>query len=221
MDVEHRGSMHCGRALLIASQLLVASHGAAVEARKAPGDPVALFVDDGSVEDVYVQSLAFTVLVNRFTPAEFPLELERVDVLFPPGKGGPPVGWPIHVYLYADPDGDLLNGTEARLEAEGTVQSVDGVTFSEIEFPPVRFDGPGDILVGVSVGGGVPAWGASDLTVPQQRSWEMIYSPVEAAEGIPVIPADQNVLHTDRNWLIRAFGTVVDVPVELQSVAVD
>ncbi|MEZ5331109.1 MAG: hypothetical protein R2991_03435 [Thermoanaerobaculia bacterium] len=82
--------------------------------------------------------------------------------------------------------------------------------------PPVLFEGPGDILVGIAKTGGSPGelnWAGTDETSPQGRSWACFLTPA------PFIPCESTDLEPV-NWLIRAFGTVT-TPVELESFAVE
>ena len=134
------------------------------DTREDPGDPVSLIVDNGTVEDT-LGSGSFIVF-NRFSPDEFPVELNEVRVVWAAATGVE-IEDSFYVFLYEDPDGDLFNGTTYRETHTGTIFGLDGVIFSDVTFEPVRFEGPGDILVAVRpVSSAAAFWGPADLTLP-------------------------------------------------------
>ncbi len=197
---------------------------------RSPGDPVSLVLDDGSREN----ALGLTaggqfVWLNRFTPTEYPIALDTIDVLFG-ADVGVSVGELFDVYLYADTDGDGDPGTGATYIGGSTgnaVAAVDDVTWTTVTLSPaLDFAGPGDVIValvnrtaGVAAGA-FPA--ALDQTASQGRSWIGIYSATPG--NPPTLPADAAWGIVDSfgfagNWMVRASGTVT--PVELISLTVD
>jgi hypothetical protein len=203
---------------IILTTLAIAGLGFPVAgASEPPGDPVTLILDDGSREDRYGVATDFFIF-NRFSPDEFPLEIHEVQVLMPPPQdpdpGDPPITF--RPFLWEDEDGDPLTGATLRWEGPDRVADPPDVFLTIAVDPPVLFEGPGDILVGIAKTGGSPGelnWAGTDETSPQGRSWGCFvtappFIPCQATAVIPV------------NWLVRAFGTVA-VPVELQSFTVD
>jgi hypothetical protein len=186
-----------------------------VQFAEPPGDPVNLIVDDGGADGAIgfaQEGLTF----NRFSPTEFPLELDRVAVLWL-ADTTMQLGDPFWVFLYEDPDSDIPNGTTHRASAQGTVQVLDGVTFSFVDLdPPVTFSGPGDILIalGQTVYPNIVV--PFDVSTPQERSWVVDWD----GSMPPPIPSTGLGFFFDLNWMIRGFGTVL-VPVELQSFSVE
>jgi len=177
-----------------------------------PGDPVSLVLDDGGLETQFAIP-SDVVIFNRFFPEEFPLELDSVAILFPPE--GVDIGEPFFVFLYEDDDGIISNGTTYRATFPATVQAVDGVTFTEVAFDPITFEGPGQILIAVGQIRSPSLWQAADFTDPQNESWVVDWDGTMP----PPIPSS-GLGFVDHNWMIRGFGTVL-VPVELQSVTVE
>ncbi len=117
-----------------------------------PGDPVELVLDDGTREDRYGILENFFIF-NQFTPTEYPLEIDEVQVLFPPDKEG----GSYDILLYEDADGDPATGATLRLWLEDLpVTEPDRFLVVPID-PPVRFSGPGDILLAAAYfsGGGL------------------------------------------------------------------
>lgn len=176
-----------------------------------PGDPVNLALDDG-VMDQIVSFGVGEIFFNQFSPTEYPLELDRLSVLWPPE--GMQIGDAFWLFLYEDPDGNIPNGTTHRATFQSSVAAIDGVTFTVVEFAPVQFNGPGDILIAIAVKqlGAV----ALDLTAPQQRSWVVNWDGTMP----PPIPSSGLGIVTNLNWMIRGAGTVL-VPVGLQSFSVE
>lgn len=179
-----------------------------------PGDPVSLILDDGSREGQY-GILAEFFIFNRFSPEEFPLEIHEIRVLMPPPEfGGGPVTF--RPYLWEDPDGDPLTGATVRWQGPELLGDPPDVFLTIPVDPPVLFEGPGDILVGIDKTGGSPgetSWAATDETDPQGRSWACVLT------APPTIPCEATAL-LPLNWMIRAFGTVA-VPVDLESFTVE
>lgn len=184
-------------------------------ASEAPGDPVSLVIDDGTREDRYGVLTEFFIF-NRFSPGEFPIEIHEVQVLMPPPEFNP--GDPIvfRPYLWEDADGDPLTGATVRWQGPDLPADPPDVFLTIPVDPPVLFEGPGDILVGVAMTGGNPGelnWAGTDETDPQERSWACYLT------APPAIPCEATAL-LPVNWLIRASGTVA-VPVELESFSVE
>jgi hypothetical protein len=178
-----------------------------------PGDPVSLVLDDGGWESFgFIPS--DVLIFNRFYPSEFPLQLTRVDVLFPPE--GVEIGEPFYAFLYEDDDGIISNGTVYRATFSGTVQFIDGVTFTQVTFDPVVFEGPGQILVVIGQDAAPSLDHSEDHSDPQSESWVVDWD----GAFPPAIPST-GLGFVNVNWMIRGFGTVLDVPVELQSVSVE
>lgn len=183
---------------------------------RPPGDPVTLVLDDGSVEETSFNGAI--IMVNRFSPEEFPLELTRVSVLWVPDPAISE-GDPFWVFLYEDADGDIFTGTKHVATFPGTIQALDGFTFSNVDFDPVFFEGPGDVLLAVSMDSVPGSWAPRDTSDPiQLRSYVSAWG----GEMPPPLPNGNTTgLLLFTNWPIRGEGTVLRVPVTLQSVSVD
>ncbi len=182
-----------------------------------PGDPVKLMVDDGSFESVSALP-SNVVKLNLLSPDEFPLELTSVAMLWTEADPGPHVGDPFWFWIYEDPDEDLLNGVVHRATLESEVQFVDGSTFTIQQVdPPLRFEGPGSILVAVGQTMHSAVVHPVDLTTPQLRSYVMFWY----GSMPPPIPEDGLAVISNQNLPIRAFGVVGEVPVTLQSFSID
>jgi hypothetical protein len=172
-------------------------------------------LDDGSREDRYGVLTSFFIF-NRFSPVEFPLEIHEVQVLMPPPQSPPNGPITFRPILWEDPDGDPLTGATVRWQGPDLLADPPDEFLIIPVDPPVLFEGPGDILVGIAKTGGSPGelnWAGTDETSPQGRSWGCFvtappFIPCQATAVIPV------------NWLVRAFGTVA-VPVELESFTVE
>jgi hypothetical protein len=201
----------------VAFALLTAVPGGA-QAPMPPGDPVELIVDDGSFEEIVaIQSIG--VVFNLFSPDEFPVELTSVAVLWPEeAESSMELGDPFWFWIYEDPDEDLFNGVNHRATVESEVQFLDGTSFTtELFDPPLRFEGPGSIIVAVGQTAQSAALTPVDLTVPQLRSYIMNWD----GSMPPPIPADGLAVISNLNLSIRGFGVVGEVPVTLQSLSID
>lgn len=193
--------------------LAVAMPAAAEHEPLPPGDPANLILDDGGLE--FFGTVPNDVLIfNRFFPEELPLELTEVQVLFPPE--GVTVGEPFTVFLYEDDDGVISTGTTHRATMPGAVQFIDGVTFTIVTFDPVMFEGPGQILIAVGHDAAPGLVHSEDITTPSTESWVVDWGGTMP----PPIPST-GLGFINLNWMIRGFGTVLEVPVELQSVTVE
>lgn len=178
---------------------------------------LSFILDDGVSENSIGDSGQF-IWINRFTPvpADFPLQLEEVQVVF--GVTSVTLGGAIEIVIHEDTDNDGNPGTGATYLAShnGTVQANDGTTFSVYTLaPPVVLNGPGDILVGVINRYGSEGFddfpATLDQTATAGRSWAATYlaGNVPAA---PTYPADEQWGTIDSfgfpgNWIVRAFGS--------------
>jgi hypothetical protein len=151
---------------------------------------------------------------NQFATTGFPIQIEEIWVLFPPGDNIS-VGNQVQLVVFSDPDLDPSNGATFIAGYDVTIQVVDGVTFSVYEIdPPLQIDTEGDVLVGVVnrfVTSGVTSTtqpAAIDTTASQGRSWLAIWN--SDPPDPPTLPADGLNDLVDRfepgNWMIRAFG---------------
>jgi len=196
-----------------------------VELLPPPGDPVNLVLDDGSRDNaIGLTSGGQFIWLNRFTPTEYPIELNTVLVYFS-GQDGISLGETFDVYLYADTDGDGDPGTGSTYiggQTGNAVAVLDNWTTVNLAVP-LGFSGPGDVLVAVVnrtagvLAGTFPA--AIDQTASQGRSWIGLYGAGNPGNP-PTLPADSLWGIIDSfgfagNWMVRGSGTVV--PVELQS----
>lgn len=195
-----------------------------VELVPPPGDPVNLVLDDGSRDNaIGLTAGGQFIWLNRFSPTEFPIELDTALVLFS-AQDGINLGETFDVYLYQDTDGDGDPGTGAVYVGGVTGNTVAVLdNWTTVNLGALGFSGPGDVLVAVVnrtagvIAGTFPA--AIDQTASQGRSWIGIYSAGNPGNP-PTLPADAAWGTIDSfgfggNWMIRASGSVV--PVELQS----
>lgn len=118
--------------------------------------PVALVVDDGvDGADLRVYGGAAALIANRFTPdaRDFPFELRTIRI-----KLGAWQALPIQVAVYADPDGLATGATLLDAHPLSTVAPPGAWTEYAVS-PPLRLEGPGDLVIGV-VGEAPPETGA-------------------------------------------------------------
>lgn len=131
-----------------------------------------------------------------------------------------PVGAAVELVLWEDTDGDGdATGSVVRHYEWVTVQAVDDVTWSSYTLAsPVRFDGPGDIWVGMvdrfSTSGEGSVWPACmDQTTSAQRSWAG-WDTGYVTPDPPVIPTTDTWTLIDMyfagNWMLRAHGHLCD-----------
>ncbi len=185
-----------------------------------PGDPVEFIYDDGTPgPDNFGSSSAFVAL-NEFSPPEFPLELDQVDIMWTAGTVE--VGDPYTIFLYEDPDGDFFNGPAThRATIAATVASIDGGTFTSVSFAPVRFEGPGNIFVAYSTGPDiVAAWVAVDPNPSAIGSYVTNWGNHPSVPPIPN-PAGGNGQIAGGYFMVRAFGVIADIPVMLLGITVE
>ncbi len=189
---------------------------------------VDLILDDGSREaDIgFGAAQAFQFMwLNQFSrPPSLAIDLQEIQVLFPPGPDMA-AGNEVQLVVYFDADGDPSAGAELLLQFTDEIQAVDGATFSVYQLdPPVRVTEPGDVLIGVVnrwVESGVsppsrPA--ALDTTASQGRSWVALWN-LDPPLPDPDLPPDLFLDTIDflepGNWMIRGYATrapIVDVP---------
>ncbi|HPM91646.1 MAG TPA: hypothetical protein PKZ74_02475 [Bacteroidales bacterium] len=126
----------------------------------------------------------------------------------------------MQVVLWEDIDGDGDPGTNASLVYSETltVTTVSDVAWNHFELSqPVRFDGPGDVLIGVvarqvaTTQSLYPA--ALDRGSSQQRSWGGQYS--GEVPDPPTLPPDglwglMDDFGFPGNWLLRGEGCPVE-----------
>jgi hypothetical protein len=182
------------------------------------GEPSNFAVDDGTWESNYTQA-SEALWLNRFTPVAFPFDVNTVSTVYTPEATA---GDDIEVVLWEDTDGDGDPGTGAVLRHTEyfQIESVDGETWDHYALAElVRFEGPGDILVGLVNRSADPdpealhfVVGALDTTAPQQRSWFGTNAMLPLPDP-PVIPTGGTWALTDAailpsNWMIRAEGHV-------------
>jgi hypothetical protein len=151
---------------------------------------------------------------NQFAATGFPIQIEEIWVLFPPGDNID-VGNQVQLVVLIDPDLDPSNGATFVAVYDVTIQVVDGITFSVYDIdPPLQIETEGDVLVGVVnrfVTSGVTSTtqpAAIDTGTSQGRSWLAIWN--ADPPDPPTLPADGLTDLVDRfepgNWMIRAFG---------------
>jgi hypothetical protein len=174
---------------------------------RPPGDPVALVLDDGTKEENWEALLIEQYLLNRFSPAEFPILLEELAVFIPES----PFPFVVQLAIFSDPDGNPFNGADLLRTLTVTTTTFEQFTVIPLD-PPLFLEGPGDVLIGLD-SGGAPFVGV-DTDNPQGRSilcfWEVPWQ----------MPCLGFVIEGGNNLMIRGFGTV-EVPVELQSFSVE
>ncbi len=191
-----------------------------VQPWRAPGDPVNLVLDDGSREnDIGIGGLPF-VWLNRFTPTEFPIRINLVQVYFSTAGGGQ-VGQTFDVFLYANPTGNTDPAVGAVYVGGQTgvaITVMDGWTDVALT-TPLDFAGPGDVLVALvnrTVAVTPSTWPAAiDQTATQARSWAGWYDAGDPPTP-PTLPPDNWTLidaYFPGNWMVRATGAVT--PAEL------
>jgi hypothetical protein len=182
--------------------------------------PLSLIVDDGLGENaIGLTDGGSFVWLNRFTPTagQYPLSLERVEVMFgyPGGTVGVNVGELVDIYLYEDADGNPANGATHRASLTGqAVQAVDGVTWSVFNLvTPVTFSGPGDILIAVvnrtaGVAAGTFPAVIDQTSTSQVRSWAGFGA--GATGNPPVLPpatfGTVDSFGIPGNFMVRGFG---------------
>ncbi len=185
--------------------------------------PIQLMIDDDIPDGtfgIFGPSARQFLWLNRF-PNPGPFTLEEVWVLFPAGTDVP-LGGDVQIVIYQDPDSDTVNGATLLATVDGTVQSVDGNTFSIFPVAPaIPITNPGDVLVGainryyqtgMDPPPTVPA--VLDETMSQDRSFIALWS------GDPPNPPDlSTAILIDAldsvpagNLMIRAFGNAIPAP---------
>ena len=176
---------------------------------------IELTLDDGIAEDaIGIGGTAEFMVLNRFTPLEdqFPFILERVDVSFEESTAL--AGDEIRIVVYQNTSGaeDPSEGAEFLYQQDAVVDDASGWN-SYILDEAVRFEGPGDVLIGVILmekPGSAYFPASIDESASQERSWVGWWS--DAVPSEPVLPPDSNWFLSDDegfpgNWLIRGMGS--------------
>lgn len=182
---------------------------------------VSMIVDDGVGENAIGLTAGGSFLwLNRFTPpaGQYPLDLERVELMFGYGgqAAGVNVGELVDIYLYEDADGNPANGATHRASLTGqAVQAVDGVTWSVYNLvTPVTFSGPGDVLIAVvnrtaGIAAGTFPAVIDQSSASQVRSW--IGLGTGATANPPVLPpatfGTADSFGFAGNLMIRGYGS--------------
>ncbi len=191
------------------------------------GFEVELQIDDGTAEGqsgVNGAAASQFLWFSQFAAQD--VELEEIHVLFPPGDNMS-VGGAVQLVVYTDDNTDPTDGATLVATLDGTIQAVDGTTFSVFPWVPAVSVGPAaSILVGVVprfINSGVtsPTFPAAiDTSSSQGQSWVAIWSGDPPAS--PSLPSDGSMPLVNGNWMIRAFGspaqdiggpTPIEVPV--------
>jgi hypothetical protein len=193
-----------------------------------PDDIISLNLDDSQaetaigVDDGSNHAVQF-VWLNRFTPAPatFPFTLKEIRILF--SGSGISNGLPIDLVVYEDLDSSPPIDADWLTTYPVTIQAVDGFTWSVYTLdPPVRLDGPGDVLIGainryVNSGIDPMSWPASiDETTSQGRSWSGWWT--SDPPHPPILPPNNTFDIIDNlgfpgNWMIRGYGeTLLSAP---------
>lgn len=170
----------------------------------AGGGSLVLAVDDGTSE-TSTGPPSDVIFFNQFSPTNFPLELDAVSLIWTDGAA-PNVGDPYWIFLYEDPDSDPFSGTVHRRTVPAVVTVTDGVTRTVTFFDPVRFEGPGDVLVAIGHDSPLHYGMTFDTTTPQERSWVVNWDGTMP----PPIPADGLGWLVNGNFMIRAHGRLCD-----------
>jgi hypothetical protein len=172
-----------------------------VPAGGAP-QPVDLALDDGEVDTaIGFGGTAQAAWVNRFTPApaQLPLSVERVDILFWHGSVAPGRG--VRLLVYVDPNGTGDPAAATLVHAEDVaVQSLSTVAFNQFVLSaPVLVEG-GDVYAG-----------AFDLVADPDATF-IVSADVDTAAGRSYLQAGGTeppgyALQGGLTWMIRLHGT--------------
>ena len=187
---------------------------------------VALLLDDGSAEDFWTfLSTAEIIFVNRFTPdpGDFPLMLNEVRIY----HANTVVGREFSLIVYENTTGgiDPAFGSNLRLTIPSTVQAGDEWSIYTLN-PPLTFNGPGDVLIGMAIVSSPWNWGTNvDSSVNQLRSWFGFYTASPLLDP-PMLPADTwELFNYDKagNFLFRGYGETsgIDIPWLSESLTLD
>ncbi|MCP4654871.1 MAG: hypothetical protein GY856_05560, partial [bacterium] len=156
-------------------------------APEQPPVPIELILDDGSFEgDFGISGVGLTakqfLWFNQFDLTGGVVTLEQIWVLFPPGPNMA-VGNAVQLVVYHDPDSDPTNGGTLLATWDGTIQAIDGLTFSTYPLAaPLTLPSGGDALVGVIsrfvdshvTSSTNPA--SLDTSASQGRSWVAVWT---------------------------------------------
>ncbi|MEM8933671.1 MAG: hypothetical protein AAGE94_20950 [Acidobacteriota bacterium] len=175
--------------------------------------------DFGFFRDGDLNTPSQALYLNRFTPDQFPLILDEVQIFFTCNQfdgtsdGGDCIGKAIDLVVIEDSDGDgsPQTGAQAIAVRSEIVQTIDKVNFSTYRLEPaLRLDGPGDFFVGF-----IPRWietGVTGFTVPTTmenvvphpgRSWGLAWSG-DPPVGV-ILPADETAVTTDEAGFLSTF----------------
>jgi hypothetical protein len=191
----------------------------------APEGVTALLLDDGSGEELWGFYFGGKGLIflNRFTPdpSDFPLQLNEVRIY-----SGQSVGEQFNLAIFENTTSgsDPAPGSNLVYTSTLTVQASNAWNVYALD-PPLTFNGPGDILIGVlPLETADPGWyfwmGYVDLTISQKRSWFGWWGNNPLIEP-PLLPPDaawilwEEMMPTSAgNWMFRAYGETIgmDIP---------
>lgn len=181
--------------------------------------PIELVLDDGVAEgDVGFNGATARQFLwfNAFAGTAEPLDLEEIRVLFGPGPQMT-VGAPVELVVFHDVDSDPTNGAELLATVDGTIQVLDGTTFSTYPLAPaVAAPAGGSLYLGVVdrfVQSGVtpPVFPAAvDTTTDLGASWLAAW--IGDPPDPPSLPPDNLLTSTSGTWMIRGFGTLAPIP---------
>lgn len=186
-----------------------------------PSYPLQLVVDDDQAESSFGINAATSLQFLWFNQFDNPgpFTLEEIWVLFPPGSNMS-VGASVELVVFTDPDGDPTNGADLLASYAVTIQVLDGNTFS-IYPVSLAITDPGDILIGV-INRFTDPTATPPLTEPalvdttngQGSSWWALWN--GEVPDPPALPPDLAMErltgNTDGNWMIRGFGTALQIP---------
>ena len=199
---------------------------------QAPAAPVSLALDDGTCDHNFGNFGQFLYL-NQFTPGagEYPFVLNQVQVYFSSGfmnsgtfyESNTNVGDNFMVVIYENTDNFTNPAVGSNLLAtfSATVQAIDAWNVYSLS-APVRFYGPGDVLIGViALDERSSYWPATlDMSIGYMRAWYGYWSSSPPPDP-PTLPPDERWTNLNYagaglwgSWLIRGYGvtgTCIDV----------
>ncbi len=179
--------------------------------------PLSMILDDGSAEDFIGcgQGGCRLVWVNTFAldTGQYPFQLEEIQAILPNFFE---VGDTVRILVGDDLDGDGDPGNgNLFLVDYATVQFNDAATWNVFPVdPPLNFDGPGDVWIGLVNESGTqwnPA--ALDTDNPRGRSWvgQWDTDPLPDPPAWPPNdlwdPVENLCGNCAGNWVLRGFGT--------------
>jgi hypothetical protein len=196
------------------SQVELGVEGYSNGGSNAPEGIVTLSLDDDSWETSWTfVGTDELILLNRFTPdpGDFPFQLDEVRIfhhLVPVGEE-----FTLALYENTTAGSDPAPGSNLRLAIPTTVLAVDEWNVYTLD-PPLTFNGPGDVLIGIIPLG--TSWNiVADTTINQQPPIRILGEPTSCS---PLLPPDWVWELFDMGWefLIRGCGETIgiDLPVE-------